>query len=208
MEIEVIDLTDNPVDIIAMAAGTSTGRTFVGSIDDRVSRVRNCYKNGHMSVFEFAHISFFVKDISRACSHQLVRHRLCSFCQQSQRYTVVDTESDDWYTIPDCILVDEALRASYTNEIKRAGEIYASMLKSGVSAEDARYILPEATKTSITVGFNLREFYHFLDLRTDKHAQSEIRTLAKEMKRCAGRYGTQWGWLMNIYDGNDGFIPV
>lgn len=138
-----------------------------------------CRKSGHMSVFEHMSFTWSVKGVSRACSHQLVRHRLASYTQESQRYVKVDTDNE-WYVIPDECNTAVA-RVSFKYEMERCGEAYNDMLKNGVKAEVARAVLPNATKTNLVITMNLREFMHFLDLRLHPRAQKEIRTLAKQM---------------------------
>ena len=85
MEVRVIVATDNPMDVISVAAGTCYGKS-----DASAKRVRNCYTAGHFSVFEHASVMLEVRGISRACMAQLTRHRLVSFCVESQRYCKYD----------------------------------------------------------------------------------------------------------------------
>lgn len=119
-------------------------------------------------------------------------------CQLSQRYKRVDTSKDDWFVIPDAFSGD--FRASFVDSVVQAGEEYNLALKAGVKPEDARYLLPEATKTDIVVTMNWRELFHFWDLRCDKHAQWEIRDLAWSMVD-ACRREEDLVPLVNIWDG-------
>ena len=201
MEIEIISCTANPIKAISLAAGTCYGKHDVSA-----KRVRNCYKSGHMSVFEHASITFRVEGISRACSHQLVRHRLASFAQLSQRYCKVDVESHDWY-----VMSPEYQRAPYKDNpilgmpaddffslcMIDCAKNYSDALEAGIKPEDARYLLPEATKTNITVTMNARELFHFLDLRTSQSAQWEIRELA-HMLEAELRKVDGWDWLVDL----------
>ena len=192
MEIEIISATANPLDVIALAAGTSYGKN-----DKKHSRVRNVFNAGHMSCFEHASVTFRVNGISRACSHQLVRHRLASYVQKSQRYTKVDS-GDDWYVQPpvfnnpDCgVFFDKAMFEMQ--------QLYWDAIEAGIKPEDARYLLPEATKTEITCTMNVRTLFHFLNLRTDSHAQWEIRYMANELWQEIARIDNQWAELMGLW---------
>ncbi len=196
MKVKIIAATEKPIDVISLAAGTSYAKE-----DARSSRVWNCLKLGHMSVFEHATFTARVEGVSRACSHQLVRHRLASYVEQSQRYTKIDTINDNWFVIPPEIehSKDEDVCALFLYSMGYAGGTYKRCLDAGIKPEDARYVLPQATKTAITVSMNVREFFNFYDLRADKAAQWEIRELAEKLDTELAFYNKQWGDLLNIY---------
>lgn len=175
MKVEIVQATKDPIDIISQAAGTSYGKR-----DSSLKRLKHCLNNGHLSVFEHASATFYISGMSRACSHQLVRHRVASFVQKSQRYTKV--EGDDWYIIPDSIRNIPYFKA-YQNLMDHARTLYFELIDYGIKPEDARYLLPEATKTDITMTMNCRELFHFWDLRDDSAAQWEIRGLARDTQR-------------------------
>ena len=191
MQVTILSCTENPMQVISRAAGTSYGKD-----DFKHKRVRHCYENGHMSVFEHASITFKVEGISRACSHQLVRHRMASFCQESQRYTKIDT-SEDWYIEPNAFR-ENNLGSMYRRIADECAEAYKRAIDSGVKPEDARYLLPEATKTALTVTMNVRELFHFLDLREDSHAQWEIRDMADTLDSECEHINGEWGELMGL----------
>lgn len=197
MNIEIITATKRPVDVISLAAGTSYGK-----VDPNFKRVRTCYDRGHMSVFEHASFTVRIDGISRACSHQLVRHRLASFVQQSQRYTKVDPDRQ-WYVVPPVFLDDESKLSWYRGQMNQAIAAYEGAIAIGVHPEDARYLLPEATMTSLTMTMNVREFFHFLDLRTDKAAQWEIRELANSLYWKVRGISGQWYELMKLGPGGE-----
>ena len=139
---------------------------------------------GHLSVFEHASFTFGVEDVSRAMTHQLVRHRIASYSQRSQRY--VDEEGFS-PVVPPEIKKDRAAEALFHEVVDRCREAYGDLLSMGVSKEDARYLLPNACSTSIVVTMNARELIHFFTLRCCRRAQWEIREVAKEMLRlCRG----------------------
>lgn len=181
MNVTITNYTPDPIHHISRSAAICYGKS-----DDKPSRVRNCVKMGHTSVLEHASVSFLVDGISRACSHQLVRHRMASYLQESQRYNRYDLSGDDWYVMPESFDTDyEASgydhRKTFTYSMRYAAHEYELCIASGMKQEDARYLLPEATKTRIAVTMNWREVFHFLDLRTDKAAQWEIRDMANAL---------------------------
>lgn len=138
---------------------------------------------GHHSVIEHASYTFSLEDVSRSLTHQLVRHRIASFSQQSQRYVSL-LEPD--YITPDTIRADPQAHRVFEEAMQRAWEAYRT-LATTVPVEDARYVLPNACATNIVVTMNARELWHFFTLRTCRRAQQEIRTAAelmlKEVKR-------------------------
>lgn len=189
--------TEFPLQLIGSVAGVSTDRS--GSDKDKANRAWHCFELGHMSVFEHVSVTWKISGISRACSHQLVRHRLASFCQLSQRYVVVNTDAD-WYVIPPSTRDDDRMLEEYASEMWRCAEYYKSLLDDGMKPEDARYVLPEATKTDIIVTMNLREFMSFYKARSDKAAQWEIRELAEDMMRSFYMLGGEWMEVVHMIE--------
>lgn len=199
MNVSIIGYTICPMDQISIAAGTSYGRDDVGFYH----RVTNCYALGHLSVFEHATVTMRIEGISRACSHQLVRHRMASYVQQSQRYTEVD-DNGFWYVVPPSVESRISEYIEFRHAMQDAYDRYKQAIKDGVPREDARYMLPEATKTTITMTVNVRELFHFFDLRMDEHAQWEIRELAECMYEEVRDINGQWRRLMELYkEGED-----
>lgn len=187
--------TDSPLSFVGSVAGASYGKD-----DTSRKRAVRCFELGHMSVFEHVSATWRIEGISRACSHQLVRHRLASYCQQSQRYVKVGTDSMDWYVIPPSIGEDDMKCVEYEAAMYQCAKHYNSLLKKGVKTEDARFVLPEATKTAIVVTMNLREFASFYAVRTDKAAQWEIRELAEEMLGELQLLGGEWKDLTELIE--------
>ncbi|MCL5277234.1 MAG: FAD-dependent thymidylate synthase [Deltaproteobacteria bacterium] len=140
-------------------------------------------RSGHHSVLEHASFTYGIEGISRVTTHQLVRHRLASYSQQSQRYTRLDRQSG--FIVPESIAKDPGMDAKFAELSKSALGLYLEMLENGIPAEDARYILPGAVNTRIIVTMNARELLHFFRLRTCLRAQWEIRAMAVEMLRLA-----------------------
>lgn len=202
MEVRIISATEKPIDTISLAAGTSYGKDNVS-----LKRVESCVRQGHTSVIEHAYITFRIDGISRACSHQLIRHRLASFCQESQRYCkYTDLMNEDWYVVPPSIKGDTVKERIFRMDMKHAAMSYLLLLESGVKAEDARYVLGNSAKTSITMSMNPREFFSFLNLRLSPKAQWEIRELAENMRWVAEHYNEQWAQLMQIYTDNQQLV--
>lgn len=192
MQVEIAaKTTDTPLSFIGSVAGISTGKS-----DPSFKRAKSCFDLGHMSVFEHVSVTWRIEGISRACSHQLVRHRLASYCQQSQRYTEVGAataeDGANWYVTPPEIEASDRTLVEYEVAMGMCADHYNSLLKKGIKPEDARYVLPESTKTSINVTMNLREFANFYELRADKRAQWEIRELAEEMRGEMQLLGGEW----------------
>ncbi len=143
-----------------------------------VQLLANNLKNGHLSVFEHAYATFYIDEISRTCSHQLVRQRLASFSQRSQRYYRKDSFG---YTIPPEIKNNPEAIEIYQEAMMRIQEAYTLLVDLGIHKEDARFLMPNAAHTSLAMTANFREWLHIIDLRVSKHAQWEIRDLVTEI---------------------------
>ncbi|MCK4835780.1 MAG: FAD-dependent thymidylate synthase [Candidatus Aminicenantes bacterium] len=128
----------------------------------------------HISVLEHAQATFRVKGGSRSFTHQMVRHRLCSFTQQSQRY--VD-ESRFGYIVPDSIKKNSQAQNLFRSFMSRAKKVYGELQEMGIKNEDARFILPNAVESEIVITANFREWRHIFELRGGTEAQWEIRTI-------------------------------
>lgn len=190
MEVKLITCTASPFEIISLAAGTSYGKD-----DTSLKRVETCINNGHLSVLEHVSMTWKVSGISRSCSHQLVRHRLASYTEKSLRYT--EPREGEWYVIPP-VFDSRPYLEMYIPLMKQIETLYFELLEYGFKKEDARFILPLATKTEITVTMNLREFVHFYKLRSAKDAQWEIRALAKEMFNSLYQFAPDYDRLLDM----------
>lgn len=176
VEVSIGSKTPDMVGAISQYAGLCYGKD-----DKSVKRVRACYMVGHTGILEHASVSFLVKGISRACSHQLVRHRMASYLQESQRYVKYDLSGDDWYVVPPSVEKNVYMLAEYNDKMAEDAKAYGDALAYGIKPEDARYLLPNAMKTNIVVTMNVRSLFHFFDLRLGRRAQWEIRELAVQM---------------------------
>lgn len=136
-------------------------------------------ESGHESPFEHISFTFGIEGISRACSHQLVRHRMASFSQRSQRYCFEDGFN---YIEPEDINENENEDKFFRDFMRHSKEVYSKLIDKGVKPEDARMVLPNACETKIIVTMNARELLHFFKLRCCKRAQKEIREVAFMMK--------------------------
>ena len=148
--------------------------------DKALLLLKGLVEKGHGSVLEHCCFTFSIDGISRACSHQLVRHRIASYSQQSQRYVKGDKFG---YVMPDKIANNHLLRDMFNEHMERTMNFYKFLTECEIPKEDARYILPNATTTNIVVTMNARELLHFIELRTSPRSQWEIRELANEMLR-------------------------
>ena len=151
--------------------------------DDDVSTfITKLLESGHESPFEHVSFTFGIEGISRACSHQLVRHRVASFSQRSQRYCFEDGFN---YIEPDDMNEEED--KFFRDFMRYSKEVYSKLVDKGVKPEDARMVLPNACETKIIVTMNARELLHFFKLRCCKRAQKEIREVAFMMKNICRR---------------------
>ncbi|MBQ3642866.1 FAD-dependent thymidylate synthase [bacterium] len=141
--------------------------------------INRVISSGHYSTIEHIQISFAISNISRACSHQLVRHRHMSFSQKSQRYVREKGQFD--YITPDSIANNPKLKQKFDDFMGKISEFYLELTEEGILAEDARAVLPNATSTSMVASLNLRELIHLANLRLCTRAQKEIRILVKRM---------------------------
>lgn len=150
--------------------------------EDAIKVVLGALKSGHDSILEHVSFTFRIQDVSRACTHQLVRHRMASYCQVSQRY-VNARNADTVY--PFKIQNNPELYQEAVELVNATHNFYDKCIANGVPKEDARYFLPEGTHTAIVCTMNGRELVHFFNLRCCFRAQWEIRTVAwKMLKKC------------------------
>jgi len=146
------------------------------------NRIQEWIKMGHESVIEHASATFYIK-ASRVLTHELVRHRLASYSQRSQRYV---KESEPRYIIPpelESTANKKNRHSVFQKAMKDAWVAYKKLLDLGVKAEIARYVLPNACETQIVMTMNFRELRHFIKLRTSERALPEMRAVANEVLR-------------------------
>ncbi len=184
MNVKLLEHTPDPERTIAAAgrlcyAPVGADELFEEMTDGEIKKlITFLVKAGHLSAIEHAVFTFAIDGISRACTHQLVRHRVASYNQQSQRYVTYDKLM---FINPPSIAENTAAREVFTRANQASLEAYKALLEAGVPAEDARYALPNASETKIVVTMNARELMHFFTLRCCNRAQWEIRELAITM---------------------------
>ncbi len=147
--------------------------------DKMLTLIKRVISSGHFSTIEHIQLSFAISNVSRACTHQLVRHRHMSFSQKSQRYVKEKGEFD--YVIPNTIEGNPELKEKFENFMEKTANLYQDFVNAGIPAEDARSILPNAAASSLVASLNLRELIHLANLRLCTRAQLEIRQMVKAM---------------------------
>lgn len=212
MRVKLISATENPIDLMWTAARTCYSEKSPIDIwdetrdvpkdefkqeigDKRWNLVKTVLDSGHQSIAEYVNFVFAIEGVDRALTHQLVRHRLAVFSQQSQRYVEfkesfdtiselfenpkTDKDEDYLYTVANKYFTD-VTKDNYRMYIQCLIS-YLQGIKLGMKPEEARTFLPNATKTNIMMGINLRELMHVCNLRLCTRAQRPIRTLFNEI---------------------------
>jgi thymidylate synthase (FAD) len=185
MQVNLLYHTPQPERAVATAARLcyapiGAAELMESMSDEQVSRVlATIMKSGHFSALEHASYTFAIDGVSRALTHQLVRHRVASYNQQSQRYVTYTGEPQ--IVAPHTVVDDPEARAAFDTAIDVAFATYTTLIEAGIPAEDARYVLPNACITKIVVTMNVRELLHFFEVRCCRRAQWEIQELAHRM---------------------------
>ena len=185
MDVTLLYHTPEPERAVATAArlcyAPVGGRELMESLtDEKIRKVlATIMTSGHFSTLEHASYTFAVEGVSRALTHQLVRHRLASYNQQSQRY--VKFKEEPPIVRPASVDTNPEAAQAFDEAIEACWQAYDKLVQAGVPAEDARYILPNACETKIVVTMNIRELMHFFSNRCCNRAQWEIRELAWKM---------------------------
>jgi thymidylate synthase (FAD) len=185
MDVRLLTHTPQPETAIAAAArlcyAPVSAAELFDTMDERAQHrvLKIIITSGHTSALEHASYTFAIDGVSRALTHQLVRHRLASYNQQSQRYVSYAEEPE--FIVPPAVAADPAAFKRFKAACTEAFESYRALLDAGVAAEDARYLLPNAMETKIVVSMNVRELLHFFEVRCCNRAQWEIRELALRM---------------------------
>ena len=183
MNIKLINHTPDPDRTVAAAARLCYSPVGVEQITEKMSDgdIQNflgkLIEIGHFSPVEHVSFTFAAEGVSRALSHQLVRHRIASYSQQSQRYVKMDGFA---YVVPPSVQKDPEAMGVFTRTMEEINEAY-KRLAGVVQHEDARYVLPNACETKIVFTFNCRSLYNFFEHRCCERAQWEIRRLAYQM---------------------------
>lgn len=185
MLVKLIHHTPDPERAVALAAKLCYSPVTIEALQEKISCddvegfLEKIMSLGHQSVLEHASFTFGIEGISRVTTHQLVRHRIASFSQQSQRY--VSHAEQFGAVVPPSVAVHPVISERFAAALRSIHTFYAEMIEAGIPAEDARYILPNATETKIMVTMNARELFHFFRLRCCDRAQWEIRAMSVDM---------------------------
>ena len=184
MQVVLLNHTPNPERAVAAAArlcysAIGAADLFRDLSDELCAKLlKNLIASGHESPVEHVTFTFAIEGVSRALSHQLVRHRIASYSQQSQRYV---KEKNFDYIVPSTVGENPKAKEEFIKVMDIIQRSYNELLKY-VPAEDARYVLPNACETKLVATFNCRSLYNFFQLRCCYRAQWEIRELACKMR--------------------------
>lgn len=194
LNVRLLEMTRDAVEIMYAACRQCYSAKFAGDIFDEAKEkqkgqeefIKRVVQSGHESPMEHVKFTFAIEGVSRALTHQLVRHRVASYSQQSQRYV---KEADFAYVVPPSIEKNSEAGKEFAGAMEKVQEGYNRIIdifkKNGVEGEkanqDARYVLPQAAETKIVVTMNCRELAHFFKQRCCTRAQWEIRELAGGM---------------------------
>ena len=189
-KVMLLRFTPDPEGTVALAAKLCYSSSDLEALGEKIGSsdqsrfIEKLVKMGHMSPIEHINFTFGIEGISRACSHQLVRHRLASYSQQSQRYVSEQSgKSPDGlfdYVIPPT-LQGAKKDEWFKDKMMQIQTWYDDLVSSGIPSEDARFILPNAAETKIVLTMNGRELLHFFKVRCCERAQWEIREMATRM---------------------------
>ncbi|MCE5285295.1 MAG: FAD-dependent thymidylate synthase [Pelosinus sp.] len=184
MQVKLISYTPNPDRAVATAMRLCYSPVGAEELMEQMTEsqvaklVDKVVGMGHTSTIEHASFTFAVEGVSRVLTHQLVRHRIASYSQQSQRYV---KEHDFEYILPPSIAARPEAKAKFAALMENIRGTYDQLVEAGIPAEDARYVLANATETKIVVTMNARALLNFFSERCCFRAQWEIRQMASLM---------------------------
>ncbi|KUK13350.1 MAG: thymidylate synthase [bacterium] len=182
MKVKLLNFTPKPDLTVYLAARVCYSKVGIEELEEEISDervkklIRKVVMSGHHSVLEHAYFTFGVEGVSRVTTHQLVRHRIASYSQQSLRW--VDAKDMEVVVPPSILERPEALML-FNEAIEKTREVYDKLLRIGVPKEDARFVIPQGISSKIVFSMNARELHHFFRLRLCTRAQWEIRELAR-----------------------------
>ena len=194
LRVSLLQHTPDPDRTVAIAGRLCYAPVSAADLNEHMSAedvsklVHILVRSGHHSALEHASFTFAVDGVSRACTHQLVRHRVASYNQQSQRY--VNFSADDSFIVPPSIRENAEAKQVFVDAMRQARVAYDRLVELGLAEgrakesvqEDARFVLPNAAETKIVITMNARELRHFFAVRCCNRAQWEIRALAWELR--------------------------
>lgn len=186
MKVKLISHTKDPEKVIAAAIRQCYSPDSASEMKNKLTDaeagkfIKMVVSSGHTSTIEHASFTFSIEGVSRVLTHELVRHRIASYSQQSQRY--INAKKFGFVTPPTISSKKEALEI-YDQTIKELAQKYDHLIELGIPKEDARFLLPNAADVKIVVTMNARSLFNFLARRMCNRAQWEIRTMAYMMHR-------------------------
>jgi len=189
LDVKLLRCTPDAEALCGTAALTSTETASPSEIFEKMDLekanriIRRITGYAHFSIIEHASFTFSIEGVSRSMTHQLIRHRIASYVEQSQRY--VAYEPTKRYVTPPSVMSNEKAKKIYNEILEKISKTYKALLNLGIPKEDARFILPIASRSNIIVTMNARELRHFFNLRCCARSQWEIRQVAIEMLRQA-----------------------
>jgi len=202
VRVELMAITPNAEDVIERACRTcylSFHRYDPPSSTEEL--IKKVIRRGHYSVLEHAMATFRIKGGSRVFTHELVRHRLMSPSQESQRYVEYGKTQQFEFVLPPTVRKTEFV-GRFEELAASAYELYQEMVKADVPKEDARYILPNATTSEIVISANFRELRHIFEIRCVERAHWEIREICLEILKIMKKEAPIVFWDFHI-DGKD-----
>ena len=186
IKVKLLSCTKDLEKVVASAisqcyASKSASEVFEKISEERKSKlIQKVISSGHHSTVEHASFTFSAEGVSRVLTHELVRHRMASYSQQSQRYVKFKDANFD-YIIPPEIAKNEELKKEFEEKMTDLGGFYEKLIQAGIKPEDARFVLPNSTETKIVFTMNCRSLLNFFHLRMCTRAQWEIRSLATQV---------------------------
>ena len=202
MKVELMAITPQAEDVIEKACRTcylSFHRYNPPSSTEEL--IKKVIRKGHHSVLEHAYATFRIKGGSRVFTHEMVRHRLMSPSQESQRYVEYGKTKEFEFVVPPTIE-----KTSFKDRFKKVAlelkDFYEEMVRTGIPKEDARYILPNATVSEIVISANFRELRHIFEVRCVERAHWEIREICLEMLKIMKKEAPIVFWDFKIDENN------
>jgi thymidylate synthase (FAD) len=201
VDVDLVALTPDAEQVIERAGRTCYKSHRRADAASAGRFVRMLVTKGHLSVLEHAAATFRIGGISRVATHQLVRHRLCSFSQRSQRYVL---EGPAEFVVPPSVAAHARCARIFARSVAASQSAYRDLVALGVPKEDARFVMPGAAASEIVITANFRELRHIIETRGAKAAQWEVRALAVSMLRIIKRQApnvffdlvvTRKGWV-------------
>lgn len=187
MNVVLLRHTPDPDRLVALAARRCYSSLSAGEIDEALSEsevdrlLSFLRRRNHLSPFEHVDFTFSVDGVSRALSHQLVRHRIASYSQESQRYVEYHSLDSLPFTTPPKVAGNAEAAKIFADSMLASLQAYRDLLAAGIPPEDARYVFPNAVETKMVFTFNARSLFNFFEQRCCSKAQWEIRRLAEAM---------------------------